>query len=115
MSDENEKVKLPWRKELQRFFCNIFGRPFIYVEFEYNHKTEMLGVIFDYNNAMLNRIRQAGYDDDDPDDAIRHYIQRVMIMNHDVYEETDDAQDDGVDDDYDYDSEGTFVHERGER
>ena len=83
MSDE--KVKLPWRKVLERFFCNIFGKPFIYVEFEFDHKTEMLGVIFDYNNAMLNRIRSAGYDDDDPDDD-RSAVPRRLNERVQIYE-----------------------------
>jgi len=60
---------------------------------------------------MLNRIRQAGYDDLDPDDAVRHYIQRVMVENSSMLynEEYDD------DGDYDNDDvENNYIHLRGE-
>jgi hypothetical protein len=111
MSKE-DSVDLPFKKRIQKFFCNIFGRPFIYVEFDYEHNTEMLAVLFDYNNPMLNRIRQAGYDDDDPDDAMRHYIQHVMIVNSDMLYEDGDA-DDGTDPDYDEEYDGEYIHSRG--
>lgn len=111
--NNEDKVKLPFLKSTELFFCNIFGRPFIYVEFEYQHKTETLGVIFEYNNPMLNRIRQAGYDDEDPDDAVRHYIQRVMMNNTDILLEEDEFSEDDVDPDYDEDSAGTYIYDRG--
>jgi len=110
--DDDDAVDLPVLKRVERFFCDIFGWPFIYTDFKYDRRAEMVVVVFDYNNPMLNRVREGGFDDDDPDDAIRHYIQRVMITNHDAYDNIEPAEDTS-DPDYDDDAAGTYVHKRG--
>tara|TARA_B100000745_G_C20144313_1_gene392394 strand:+ start:1535 stop:1867 length:333 start_codon:yes stop_codon:yes gene_type:complete len=106
-----DKSRIPRVQRLKKLLFNIIGRPYFYVDMRFDSKTNMMMTEFDYNSPMLNRLIDAGYQDDgdEPDRIVRRYIQTVMTQTD--LEEDDDLFED--EESYDEDDEPPkYVYER---
>lgn len=108
-NEENAgELKIPFIERVKKFALSVFGKEYLYVGHVYDPSRGMMGVIWDYNNPMLNRIREEGFIEDDPDDAVRRYIQTFWSFHkQDLIEDESDE-----DEDFDYENEGSYIHRR---
>ena len=100
----DDKVKLSTSEKLKKFFLSLVGKPYLYFKADYNQRTGLVGVEFDYNSAMLNQIREQGYTHDDPDEAMRYALMEIMS------EQKEDFF--GDDSDEEITGEPEYIHER---
>jgi len=70
----NKVLRVPFTQKLKKWCFNIISRPYIYVDLDYLHNQGATRVIFDYNTAMVGRLKNLGYDMDDPDEGVQEYI-----------------------------------------
>ena len=70
----NKVLGVPFSQKIKKWCFNIISRPFIFVDMDYLPNQNATRVVFDYNTAMIGRLKALGYDMTDPDTGVQEYI-----------------------------------------